>query len=144
MTDTLEAPAKTAPQMTPLKGGLTPYLMLSDASAAIDFYKRAFGAEEIGDRVKMEDGRLMNSRVDINGASLMLMDPMPEYGHPATQPPISGNLHLPVDDTDAWFERAVAAGCEVLMAPKVEFWGDRYAQVRDPFGVCWAFGSTPR
>jgi uncharacterized glyoxalase superfamily protein PhnB len=117
--------------------------MLTGVAAAIDFYVRAFGAEEVGERALMEDGRIMNCRVDINGGSVMLMDPMPEHGHPATQPPLCGNLHLHVHDVDAWFERAVAAGAEVLMGPHLAFWGDRYAQVRDPFGVNWAFGSTP-
>jgi PhnB protein len=70
----------------PLKGGIVPYLMLENAAGAIDFYKRAFGAEEIGSRARMEDGRLMNARVDLNGASLMLMDPMPEHGYPAVPP----------------------------------------------------------
>src|SRR5215210_128247 len=67
----------------PLKGGIVPYLMLDGAGAAIGFYKQALGAEEIGERAKMEDGRIMNARIDVNGNSVMLMDPMPEHGHPA-------------------------------------------------------------
>ena len=76
---TIERPKARAP----LKGGVVPYLMLDGAAAAIEFYKRAFGAVEIGDRAKMEDGRLMNARIDVNGGSIMLMNPMPEHGHPA-------------------------------------------------------------
>jgi PhnB protein len=126
----------------PLKGGVVPYLMLDGASAAIDFYKQALGAEEIGERAKMEDGRIMNARIDVNGNSVMLMDPMPEHGHPAV--PHNGfNLHLHVDDADRWFDRAVAAGCTVLMPMSLQFWGDRYGMVKDPFGVRWAFGTTP-
>lgn len=71
---------KAAPR---LKGGVVPYLMLDGAADAIEFYKRALGAEEVGERAKMEDGRIMNARIDVNGGSIMMMDPMPEHGHPA-------------------------------------------------------------
>ena len=136
------APNKPAESALPLKGGVVPYLMLDGADAAIDFYKRALGAEEVGQRVKMEDGRIMNARVDINGGSIMLMDPMPEHGHPATNHD-GFNLHLHVDDADRWFERAVAAGCTVIMPMALQFWGDRYGLVKDPYGVTWGFGTTP-
>lgn len=126
----------------PLKGGVVPYLMLDGAAAAIDFYRRALGAEEIGERARMDDGRILNARVDINGGSVMLMDPMPEHGYPAVAPQ-AFNLHLHVDDADRWFDRAVAAGCVVLMPMQLQFWGDRYGMVRDPYGVTWAFGTTP-
>lgn len=127
----------------PLKGGVVPYLMLDGAAAAIDFYQRALGAEEVGQRAKMEDGRILNARIDINGGSVMLMDPMPEHGYPAVTPQ-AFNLHLQVDDADRWFGRAIAAGCTVLMPVQLQFWGDRYGMVKDPYGVIWAFGSTPQ
>ena len=131
------------PAAVPLKGGVVPYLMVEGAAEAIEFYKKALGAVEVGQRAPMPDGRLMNSRVDINGGSVMLMDPMPEHGHPAAAH--NGfNLHLHVDDADAWFERAVAAGCEVVMPIGLQFWGDRYGMVKDRFGVIWAFGTTPK
>lgn len=136
------APNKRSPTAPPLKGGIVPYLMLAGAGEAIDFYKRALGAEEVGERHKMEDGRILNARIDVNGASLMLMDPMPEHGYPAVAPQ-AFNLHLHVDDADRWFDRAVAAGCTVLMPMELQFWGDRYGMVKDPHGVVWAFGSTP-
>ncbi|MBZ6077221.1 VOC family protein [Microvirga puerhi] len=126
----------------PLKGGVVPYLMLDGAAAAIDFYKKALDAEEIGERAKMDDGRILNARIDVNGGSIMLMDPMPEHGYPATTHD-GFNLHLHVDDADRWFDRAVAAGCTVLMPMALQFWGDRYGMVKDPFGVTWAFGTTP-
>ena len=138
----LEAEAPVQEDRPPLNGGVVPYLMLENAAGAIDFYKRAFGAEEVGPRAPMPDGRLMNSRVDINGGSVMLMDPMPEHGYPAVAP-AAFNLHLQVDDADAWFDRAVKAGCDVLMPVELQFWGDRYGMVKDPFGVTWAFGTTP-
>ena len=135
-----EAPAQ---QDVRVKGGVAPYLMLSDASGAAAFYVRALGAEEAGPRHAMDDGRLLHCHLYINGGSVMLMDPMPEHGYPAV-PPQAISLHLQVDDADPWFERAVAAGCRVVMPLKVEFWGDRYGVVQDPFGVQWGFGSRPR
>jgi len=132
-------PSKTTPL---LKGGVVPYLMLDGAAAAIDFYALALGAEEVGERAKMEDGRILNARIDVNGGSIMLMDPMPEHGYPAVTPQ-AFNLHFQVDDADRWFDRAVAAGCIVLMPMQLQFWGDRYGMVKDPYGVAWAFGSTP-
>lgn len=137
--------ATTAEKLEPmpaLKGGVTPYLMLDGAAEAIDFYKRALGAEEVGERALMEDGRIMNARIDVNGGSIMLMDPMPEHGYPAVAPQ-AFNLHLQVDDADLWFDRAVAAGCKVLMPMELQFWGDRYGMVQDTYGVTWGFGSTP-
>jgi uncharacterized glyoxalase superfamily protein PhnB len=131
------------PNTTPtLKGGIVPYLMLDGAAAAIDFYKRALGAQEVGERVKMDDGRICNACIEVNGGSIMLMDPMPEHGYPAVAPQ-AFNLHLQVDDADRWFDRAVAAGCTVLMPMELQFWGDRYGMVKDSHGVTWAFGSTP-
>lgn len=126
----------------PLKGGVVPYLMLDGAAAAIDFYQRALGAEEVGQRAKMEDGRILNARIEINRGSVMLMDPMPEHGYPAVTPQ-AFNLHLQVDDADRWFDRAISAGCTVLMPVQLQFWGDRYGMVKDPYGVIWAFGTTP-
>lgn len=139
----LDAASAKQPETAPaLKGGIVPYLMLDGAAAAIGFYQRALGAEEVGKRTKMEDGRILNARIDVNGGSVMLMDPMPEHGYPAVAPQAI-NLHLQVDDADRWFDRAVAAGCTVLMPMELQFWGDRYGMVKDPYGVTWAFGSTP-
>jgi uncharacterized glyoxalase superfamily protein PhnB len=129
--------------LVPLKGGVVPYLNVDGAAKAIEFYKRALGAEEVGPRTPMEDGRLLNARIDVNGGSIMLMDPMPEHGHPAA-PHDGFNLHLQVDDADAWYERAVSAGCTVVMPMALQFWGDRYGLVTDPFGVTWGFGATPK
>jgi uncharacterized glyoxalase superfamily protein PhnB len=126
----------------PLRSGVAPYLTLEGAAEAIAFYQRAFGAEEVGSRALLDDGRILNSRVDVNGASIMLMDPMPEHGHPAA-PHDGFNLHLQVDDADAWFNRAVEAGCQVAMPVSLQFWGDRYGMVKDRVGVTWGIGSTP-
>lgn len=139
MSETATA-SKAYPQ--PLKGGVTPYLTVDGAAAAIDFYKKALGAEEVGERALMDDGRILNARIDVNGGSIMLMDPMPEHGSPS-RPDAGVMLHMHVDDADRWFDRAVAAGCAVLMPMDLQFWGDRYGMVKDPYGISWSFGTTP-
>lgn len=122
--------------------GLTPHLNVEGATAAIDFYTRAFGAVEIS-RVPAEDGqRLMHAHLRINGGSLMLHDHFPEYFDGAPAPTPAGvTLHLQVEDADAAFQRAVAAGASVGMPLADQFWGDRYGQVVDPFGHTWAIGA---
>ena len=79
----------------------------------------------------------MHVHLHINGSSVMLGDGFPEYGHPAEKPQ-AFNLTLTVDDIDAWWRRAVDAGAEIAMPVAEMFWGDRYGQLRDPFGVVWA------
>jgi PhnB protein len=121
----------------PLQRGVIPYLSVEGASDASAFYQRAFGAREIT-RLPAEDGqRLMHCHLEINGGSLMLSDSFPEHGH-AHQPSHSFTMTLVVGDIDAWWKRAVDAGAVVTMPLQVMFWGDRYGQLRDPFGVCWA------
>jgi len=85
----------------------------------------------------------MHVHLYINGSSLMLSDAYPEHGHPfKTHQGFS--LQLVVDDIDSWWERAVAAGVEVVMPVERMFWGDRYGQLRDPFGVLWAMNEPAR
>jgi uncharacterized glyoxalase superfamily protein PhnB len=79
----------------------------------------------------------MHVHLYVNGTSLMLSDPYPEHGY-APQMPQAFHLMLPVDDIDAWWQRAVDAGATVVMPVAEMFWGDRYGQLRDPFGVLWA------
>jgi uncharacterized glyoxalase superfamily protein PhnB len=127
----------TAPALPPVKGGLVPYLMVDGAIKAAEFYKQAFAAEEATIVPADEQGRTMHVHLYINGSSLMLSDPYPDHGHPLEKPQ-GYSLQLVVDNIDAWWERAVAAGAEVVMPIELMFWGDRYGQLRDPFGVLWA------
>lgn len=128
----------TQPSFTAeVKGGLVAYLQIDGAMKAADFYKRAFGAQ-MATAVPADDkGRTMHVHLYINGSSLMMSDPYPEHGHPL-QKPQAFNLTLQVDDIDAWWKRAIDAGAEVVMPISDMFWGARYAQLRDPFGVLWA------
>lgn len=132
MTETQQTAANP-----PALGGVVPYLMVDGAAKAAEFYKRAFGAEEVAHHPEDEQGRTMHIHLYINGGSLMLSDPYPEYGKPAQQPQ-AFSLMLPVTDIDAWWQRAVDAGAEIVMPLELMFWGDRYGQLRDPFGVIWA------
>jgi len=120
-----------------VRGGLTAYLQVDGAAKASDFYQRAFGATEVARHPLDEKGRTMHVHLYINGSSLMLGDPYPEYGH-ALQTPQAFNLTLQVDNIDAWWSRAVAAGAAVVMPVQEMFWGARYGQLRDPFGVLWS------
>ncbi|MBX3568650.1 MAG: VOC family protein [Rhizobiaceae bacterium] len=122
--------------------GVIPYLQLSDAKAAVALYEKAFAAKEI-DRRPVEDGRLMHCHLEINGGALMLSDAFPEYGMPLKE--ISGvTPHIATLNPQDWWDRAVAAGLEIVHPIKVEFWGDMYGQLRDPFGVTWAIvGPAP-
>jgi PhnB protein len=132
-------PAAVTPDLT----GVVPYLTVSDAAAAAELYKRAFGAEEI-QRLPAGNGpRLMHCHLRINGGSLMFSDAFPEHGHDLKTPQ-SFVLHLQVDDVDAWWRRAVEAGVEVVKPLEKMFWGDRYGQVRDPFGITWSLGAPSR
>jgi PhnB protein len=140
----MSAAAKAAgtaakPANPEVRGGPVPYLTVDGASRAAEFYKRAFGAEEVAHHSADEQGRTMHIHLYVHGGSLMLSDPYPEHGHPL-QTPQAFTLHLQVDDIDAWWRRAVEAGAEIVMPLQVMFWGDRYGQLRDPFGVLWSLG----
>ena len=130
-------------QMPPVKNGLLPYITVDGALKAAEFYKRAFGAEEAFVVPPDENGRTMHVHLYINGSSLMLSDAYPEHGHPF-QKHQGFSLQLVIDDIDFWWDRAVAAGVEVIMPVQLMFWGDRYGQLRDPFGVLWAMNAPAK
>ena len=121
--------------------GLTPYLNVEGARQAIDFYKVAFGAKEHDARPNEDGSRLIHAQVEINNSSVFLCDFFPDYGFPPVTPQ-AFNLHLQVEDAQSWWDRAVGAGCEIVSPLKVEFWGDIYGRLRDPFGVEWSIGQS--
>ena len=126
-----------------VRGGVIAYLSVDGAVKAADFYREAFGAEEVARHPVDDKGRTMHIHLYINGGSVMLSDAFPEYGHPLTAPQ-SFALNVIVDDIDAWWERAVEAGAEPLMPVEKMFWGDRFGQVRDPFGVIWSMNEPAK
>jgi PhnB protein len=125
--------------------GVIPHLVCANAVAAIDFYKRAFGAEEMF-VLQGPDGLLMNGCVNINGGPVMLVDEMP--AHNVLGPKAIGGspvtIHLIVDDVDAVTRRAIDAGATVIMPVEDQFWGDRYGVLQDPFGHLWSVATQIR
>jgi PhnB protein len=116
--------------------GVVPYVGVSDAKKAAAFYEKALGAT-IVDQKPVEDGRLMHCEMHINGGTFMICDPFPEHGH-AYVKPAGVTMHLVVDDAQAWWDRAIAAGCTPTLELHDAFWGDRYGQFSDPFDISWA------
>jgi PhnB protein len=128
---------------------LSPHLFVSNAAAAIDFYKKAFNAEELVRHATPDGKRLMHAALRINGATLLLCDDFPEYcgGKSSTPEAFGGSpvvLHLQVAEADPVYEQAVAAGATIAMPLADQFWGDRYGQIKDPFGHTWSIGARVR
>jgi PhnB protein len=118
---------------------LTPYLAVDDASEAIEFYKRAFGAKE---RVRMEgpQGSIAHAELAIGDSVVMLSDPFPQSD---TRPPkvlggTTASVFMYVENVDAVVKQAVDAGAMVTMEVADQFWGDRFGTVSDPFGHLWS------
>jgi uncharacterized glyoxalase superfamily protein PhnB len=118
---------------------LTPHIVVRGAAQAIEFYKKAFGAVELR-RAAMPDGKtLMHADLKIGDSHLLLVDEIPGMCHAPREPGASGcALHLFVEDVDAVFNRAVAAGAKAIMPVADQFWGDRYGKLIDPFGHEWS------
>jgi uncharacterized glyoxalase superfamily protein PhnB len=129
---------------TPIPPGfhtLTPHINVKGAAQFIDFVKRAFGAVEVA-RHAAPDGRLMHATVRIGDSVLMLADDFPEFcGSQIAEGRWPFVLNLYVPDADAVWSQALAAGAEVAFPIGDQFWGDRYGQVRDPFGFTWAIAT---
>ncbi len=119
---------------------VTPHLTVSDGAAAIEFYKKAFGAEEIM-RMPGPDGKgVMHAEIKIGDSIIMLNDEFPGHG-PVAPSSLNGTtsvVHLYVKDADAAFDRAVKAGATPAMPVTDMFWGDRFGGVTDPFGHRWS------
>lgn len=121
---------------------LTPHLVCDNAAEAIEFYKKAFGAEE-GGRLPGEDGKIMHAMMRIGDSAFMLADEFPDWGSlgPNSLKGTPVTLHLYVQDVDTAFARAVDAGAVVKMPLADMFWGDRYGIVTDPCGHHWSLAS---
>ncbi|MGH8272254.1 MAG: VOC family protein, partial [Gammaproteobacteria bacterium] len=115
----------------------TPYLAVKGAAAALDFYKRAFGAVEV---LRMQDGeRIGHAEITIGDSHVMLADEYPEMGHLAPQPGTrtTVGILLYMEDVDAVVERAIAAGATLERPVADQFYGDRTGGIIDPFGHRW-------
>src|SRR5689334_15657662 len=114
-------------QVAPIPAGfstVTPHLVCEGAANAIEFYKKAFGAVELG-RMPGPDGKLMHAMIQIGNAFVMLVDDFPDWGSLGPKA-LKGSpvvMHLYVEDADAWFKRAVEAGATAKMPPADMFWG---------------------
>jgi PhnB protein len=123
---------------------IIPHLCVPGAANAIEFYQKAFDATEVL-RMPHEDGRLMHAELKIGDQKLMLCDDFPEFcptGKSRTAKSLGGTpitLHLESPNCDASIAKAAAAGATVTMPAADLFWGDRYGQVTDPFGIVWSF-----
>jgi PhnB protein len=130
--------ASTSQALTAAGTSATPYLSVKGAAAAIEFYKKAFGATELM-RLMQPDGRVGHAQLDIGGAKIMLADEFPEFGLRGPESfggsPI--RIHLDVPDVDAMARRAIAAGATVDRPVADQFYGARSGQFRDPFGYTW-------
>jgi PhnB protein len=121
---------------------ITPYITVKGASAAIDFYKKAFGAEE-SYRLDGPDGKVMHAEIRIGGAPIMLHDEMPDWKalSPQTIGDTASSLMLYVTDADAVVKRAVDAGATLTMEVADQFYGDRCGSIKDPFGHKWSIAT---
>jgi PhnB protein len=117
---------------------VTPFLSVEDASEAIEFYTRAFGARERS-RMPGPDGKIAHAELEIGDSVIMLADPFPgsAFRSPSALGGTSMGLFLYVEDVDAFVQRAVDAGATVTMPVQDQFWGDRFGGVADPFGHQW-------
>jgi PhnB protein len=130
----------------PTFSGVIPHLAVKGGTEAIAFYVKALGAELV-QQMPTPDGRLMHAHLRLNGAPIFLHDDFDGAGGCRSPTEIGGasvTMHVALKapaEVDALFERACAAGADVVMTPNDVFWGDRYARLRDPFGHVWSLGA---
>jgi PhnB protein len=121
---------------------LTTYLSVDDASAAIDYYQRAFGAKERG-RMAGPDGTIGHAELEIGDSLLMLADALPQF---TARPPkelggTTTSVFMYVEDIDAVYKQAIDSGATSVMEPDDMFWGDRFGSLLDPFGHLWTIAT---
>jgi PhnB protein len=117
---------------------VTPYIVVDGADRAIDFYRRAFGAEELV-RMPGPGGKISHAEIRIGDSMVMLADPVPgtTLVPPSTLGGTTASLMIYVPDVDATYRRAVSAGATARQEPADMFWGDRFGKLADPFGHEW-------
>ncbi len=118
---------------------VTPYLTLNDAARALEFYKRAFGAQEIV-RMNGPNGKIGHAEIKVGDSMIMIADEMPGGGSQSPQSlgGTTSGVFLYVEDVDKTFNQAVAAGAKAEAQPADMFWGDRFGRLKDPFGHSWS------
>lgn len=119
-----------------------PHLIARDASKAIEFYKKAFSAEEVC-RMAGPNDAIMHAEVRIGDSLIYLAEEAPQWGCVGPQS-LNGSpvtIHMYVADVDAAYDRAVKAGATATMPPQDMFWGDRYGKLTDPFGHVWSLAT---
>jgi len=119
-------------------GTVTAYLSVEGGLAAIEFYKKAFGAREVSRRVT-PNGRLIHGQLEIGNSMLFLSDVFPDSdtAAPSSIGTTTVTLHIYTEDVDALWDRAVAAGAKVSIPLENQYWGERYGKLVDPFGHQW-------
>jgi PhnB protein len=124
------------------RASAVPYLSVRNAAAALEFYKKAFGAVEVT-RLNQPDGRIGHAEISIEGARVMLADEFPEIGFqsPETLGGSTVHIQLDVSDVDALARRAIESGADVVRAVADQFYGARSGQFRDPFGYVWTIST---
>jgi PhnB protein len=134
------SPVQTRPDERVMQG-VIPYLVIpGKAGVAADFYITAFAGKDLG-RMPMENtsGQFMHIQIEINGGALMLTDYVNEGGKISSDCSLPlGHLQLVLVDGQAWWDRAVAAGCTIVAPYERQFWGDDWGLLLDPFGIRWA------
>jgi PhnB protein len=123
---------------------VTAGLVHRQASKAIEFYKKAFGAE-LKSNMTMPDGKVMHAEMRIGDSTVFITDEFPEWSPEHKSPQaaggVTGSLYLYVQDVDAAYKRAIDAGAKSVMPPSDMFWGDRFGKVTDPFGHHWGIAT---
>ena len=122
---------------------VTPYLVVDDPAKAIDFYKKAFGAEEVFRLCMPGSDTIMHCEIKIGDSHIMMTQEWPgQYSKaPSTAKTTTAAIHLYVKDVDATYKKAVDAGCEASMPLMDAFWGDRFGKVKDPLGHEWSLAT---
>jgi uncharacterized glyoxalase superfamily protein PhnB len=136
--------AERAPK--PIPDGMntiTTHLWFSgNCSEAIEFYKKAFDAELVGEAFPTPDGKgIMHAMLHFGDSNIMMADEFPDVWEQGPRENATAGMFLYVEDCDAVYNKAVKAGCEIMVPMDDAFWGDRFGKIKDPFGHTWAIAT---